>query len=168
MRPFTSIIVSPSSRSSWRNELIPLLLCRLDKRGRVLLYLISVVMAEYYAAGVKLGYDRINMVWALRSLLPVDGIDIPLPDLIAHIADGGYNVVVVFAVWAAEGLCAVTQQLFNVCLSYFSSSLRMSATEAGSCAGWVEGWLPTSLPGSDRLYPFPGTYQPKPQRKNVA
>ena len=58
-----------------RNELIPLLLCRLDKRGQILLYLISVVMAEYYAAGVKLGYDRIQYGLGAALLLPVDGIN---------------------------------------------------------------------------------------------
>lgn len=58
-----------------RNEFIPLLLCRLNKRGQVLLYLISVVMAEYYAAGVKLGYDRIQYGLGAAFLLPVDGVN---------------------------------------------------------------------------------------------
>lgn len=57
-----------------RNELIPLLLCRLDKRGQILLYLISVVVAEYYAAGVKLGDDRIQYGLCAAFFLPIDGI----------------------------------------------------------------------------------------------
>lgn len=58
-----------------RNELIPLLLCRLDKRGQVLLYLISVVVAEYHAAGVQLGDDGIQYGLGAAFFLPVDGIN---------------------------------------------------------------------------------------------
>lgn len=58
-----------------RNELIPLLLCRLDKRGQVLLYLISVVMAEYYAAGVKLGDDGIQYGLGAAFFLPIDSVN---------------------------------------------------------------------------------------------
>lgn len=57
-----------------RNELIPLLLCRLDKRGQVLLYLISVVVAEYHAAGVQLGDDGIQYGLGAAFFLPVDSI----------------------------------------------------------------------------------------------
>lgn len=57
-----------------RNEFISLFLCRLDKRGQVLLYLISVVMAEYYAAGVKLGDDRIQYGLCAAFFLPIDGV----------------------------------------------------------------------------------------------
>lgn len=58
-----------------RNEFISLLLCRLDKRGQVLLYLISVVVAEYHAAGVKLGDDGIQYGLGAAFFLPVDGVD---------------------------------------------------------------------------------------------
>lgn len=42
-----------------------------DKRGQILLYLISVVVAEYYAAGVKLGEDGIQYGLCAAFFLPV-------------------------------------------------------------------------------------------------
>ena len=57
-----------------RNEFISLCLCRLDKRGQVLLYFISIVVAEYYAAGVKLGDDRIQYGLGAAFFLPIDSV----------------------------------------------------------------------------------------------
>ena len=53
--------------------------------------------------------------------------------------------------------------------SYFSSSLRMSAAESWFMCGWVEEWLPTSLPRAAIAFTFSGYLSAqKPQRKNVA
>ena len=57
-----------------RNEFISLCLCRLNKRGQVLLYFISIVVAEYYAAGVKLGYDRIQYGLGAAFFPPIDSV----------------------------------------------------------------------------------------------
>ena len=85
----------------------------LNKRRKILLYLIAVVVAEddrtvrkFRKHGVK---NRLRgTLW-----LPVNGVNIPLNDLVTRFTNGFNNSVVIFAVGCAEKLCSPADDGFK-------------------------------------------------------
>lgn len=66
--------VSCKEQFAYRYELIALFLCSFKERRQVLLYLVAIVVAKYYAARMQFGYHGVEYRFSAALFFPVYGI----------------------------------------------------------------------------------------------
>ena len=95
------------------NKAVSLGKCGLNKCRKILLYLIAVVVTENDRTVRKLRKHGVKNRLRGTLGLPVNGVNIPLNDLVTRFTNGFNNSVVIFAVRCAEKLCSPADDGFE-------------------------------------------------------
>ena len=114
------------------NKAVSLSKCGLNKCRKILLYLIAVVVAENDRTVRKLRKHGVKNRLRRTLRFPVNGVNIPLNDLVTRFTNGFNNSVVIFAVGCAEKLCSPADDGFKQIVELFICS-----GESLLMCGWV-------------------------------